>query len=200
MLHRLKQYQRELSAAAAYLALLLIVALIAPNFYSAANLRDLALGNAAVLLVALGMTLVILLGEIDISVGSQFAVLSIAAGTLAKTGLPLPLVFVVLLALGAVLGAVNGALVAWLRIPSIVVTLAAMVAWRDGLRWVTEGAWVQGLPASFQWFGLGQSAGQVLILAFALVVSAALHWIMKNVAAGRAVYAVGGHSSAARDV
>ena len=51
------------------------------------------------------------------------------------------------------LGAVNGALVAYARIPSIVVTLATMVALRDGLRWVTQGAWVQDLPADFQWLG-----------------------------------------------
>jgi rhamnose transport system permease protein len=192
------KYQRELSAAIAFAALLLVVLLVAPNFYSFGNLRDLALSNAAVLLIALGMTLVILLGEIDISVGSQFAVLSILAGTLAKAGLPLPLLFSVLLICGALLGAVNAALVAWLRIPSIVVTLAAMVAWRDGLRWVTEGAWVQGLPASFQWFGLGQAAGQAVILVLALALSLGLHWMLQNVAAGRAVYAVGSDAEAAR--
>ena len=55
---------------------------------------------------------------------------------------------------GAALGALNGALVAYARMPSIVVTLATMVALRDGLRWATEGAWVQDLPPAFQWFGL----------------------------------------------
>ena len=52
----------------------------------------------------------------------------------------------------------NGALVAYVRIPSIVVTLATMVALRDGLRWATDGAWVQDLPATFQWLGLTQAA------------------------------------------
>ena len=61
----------------------------APSFFAAGNLRDLALNNAPVLLVALGMTLVILVGEIDISVGSQFAVCSVAAGVLAKAGVPI---------------------------------------------------------------------------------------------------------------
>ena len=75
------KYQRELSAALAYAALLLVVLIVAPSFYSLSNLRDLAVSNAPVLLVALGMTLVILLGEIDISVGSQFAVLSILTGS-----------------------------------------------------------------------------------------------------------------------
>lgn len=194
----LTKYQRELSAALAFAALLLVVLLVAPSFYSFGNLRDLAVSNAAVLIIALGMTLVILLGEIDISVGSQFAALSVVAGLLAKTSLPLPFVAIVVLLIGWMLGALNGALVAWVRIPSIVVTLALMVIWRDVLRWSTDGAWVQGLPASFQWFGLGQAAGQALIVIIALSLAFALHWLMRNVAAGRAVYATGSDAEAAR--
>jgi rhamnose transport system permease protein len=198
MSKKLNQYQRELSAALAYAALLLVVLIVAPSFYSFGNLRDLAVSNAATLIVALGMTLVILLGEIDISVGSQFAVLSVVAGLLAKTGLPLPLVALVVLLIGWALGALNGALIAWVRIPSSVFTLALMVIWRDVLRWSTDGAWVQGLPASFQWFGVGQSAGQAVIVALALLLAFALHWLMRNVAAGRAVYATGSDAEAAR--
>src|SRR5437870_972568 len=97
----LQKYQRELAVAVAYLVLLGLVAIVSPTFFSLGNVRDLALSNAAVLLVAVGMTLVILAGQIDISVGSQVAVCSVAAGLLAKAGLPLPLLFIVLLAFGA---------------------------------------------------------------------------------------------------
>ncbi len=85
------------------------------------------------------MTLVILVGEIDISVGSQFAVCSVAAGLLAKEGLPIPLLLPCVLLIGALMGALNGVLVGWLELPSIIVTLAMLVAWRDALRWVTQG-------------------------------------------------------------
>src|ERR1044071_6237308 len=84
---KISRYKREVSAALAYVALLLAVGAAAPTFFGAGNLRDLALNNAPVLLVAVGMTLVILVGEIDISVGSQFAVCSVAAGWLAKEGI-----------------------------------------------------------------------------------------------------------------
>jgi len=70
---KLGRYKRELSAAMAYAALLVLIGIVSPSFFSAGNLRDLALNNAPVLLVAVGMTLVILVGEIDISVVSQFA-------------------------------------------------------------------------------------------------------------------------------
>jgi len=192
----------EASAAIAYVALLAVVAVAAPGFYSFANLRDLAIGNAPALIVAVGMTMVILTRQIDISVGSQFAVCSVAAGLIAKmtakAGMPIIAVFVAVALIGCVFGAINGALVARLNIPSIVATLAVMVAMRDGLRWATEGAWVQGLPREFQWFGLGQSVGQVVIVVAAIAVSAAFAWGLKNLAAGRAVYAVGSDAEAAR--
>lgn len=182
----------------AYAVLLVIVAVAAPSFYSAANLRDLILSNAPVLVAAIGATLVIIAGEIDISIGAQFAIASVAAGVLAKTGLPMPLVALGVSLLGGLMGTINGALIAGLRIPSIVVTLATMVALRDSLRWVTEGAWVQNLPANFQWFGLGQSGGQLLVVLNALTIWAVFGWGLKNLAAGRAVHATGSDEEAAR--
>jgi len=177
---------------------LILVSIAAPSFLQTANLRDLAMNNAAVLIVAVGMTLVILAGEIDISVGSQFAVCTYLAGALAKLGIPSLLLLVLVVLAGALMGSVGGWFVARLKMPSIVVTLALMVAWRDGLRWITEGTWVQDLPKNFQWFGLGQTAGQLIVLAVALVVLVAIGWIMRNVAAGRAIYAVGSDAEAAR--
>jgi rhamnose transport system permease protein len=194
----LGRYKRELAAAAAFVALLVVVGVGAPSFYSAANLRDLALNNAPVLLVAIGMTLVILSGEIDISIGSQFAVCSVIAGWLAETGVPVVLLLPCLLVIGAMMGAINGLLVGKLRLPSIIVTLAMLTAWRDGLRWVTQGAWVQDLPANFQWFGLGQVLGQWLIVLIALIALASFGWMLRNLGMGRAVYAVGSDAEAAR--
>jgi rhamnose transport system permease protein len=195
---KLGNYKRELSAAMAYVLLLGLVAVIAPSFFSAANLRDLAVNNAPVLLVAIGMTMVILVGDIDISVGSQFAVCSIGAGWLAKSGVPIPLLLPGIILMGAAMGALNGTLVGKLRLPSIIVTLAMLVTWRDALRWVTQGAWVQDLPANFQWFGRGQALGQWLIVAVALAMLIAFGWILYNLGAGRGIYAVGSDAEAAR--
>ena len=195
---RIEKYKREISAAAALGAVLVAVAIIAPSFFSPGNLRDLIINNVPIMLVAIGMTLVILVGQIDISVGSQFAVCSVAAGVLAKTGLPMPLVFAAVMLTGAVMGALNGTLVGWLRLPSIIVTLAMLVMWRDALRWSTEGAWVQGLPENFQWFGLGQSNGEILIVLVSLLLFSAFAWSLRNLVLGRIVYAVGSDADAAR--
>jgi len=195
---KLGNYKREMSAALAFAALLGLTGFIAPSFFSATNLRDLALNNAPVLLVAVGMTLVILVGEIDISVGSQFAVCSVAAGWLAKSGISIVLLLPCVLLFGAALGSCNGLLVGRLRLPSIIVTLAMLTAWRDGLRWGTQGAWVENLPANFQWFGLGQASGQWLIVIVALLTLVGFSWLLRNLGAGRAIYAVGSDAEAAR--
>lgn len=195
---QLSRYKRELSCAAAFTLLLLVLAVVSSSFFSLANLQDLALNNAATLIVAIGMTAVIIAGEIDISIGSQFAVCSIGLGWLAKAGTPVPLLLPCAIAMGALLGAANGHLVGALRLPSIIVTLAMMVILRDGLRWMTEGAWVQNLPADFQWWGFGQGKGKWLIIAVVLFVFAVFAWVMRNLGAGRAIYAVGSDAEAAR--
>jgi rhamnose transport system permease protein len=192
------QYKREISAAIAFAILLIVVGIVSPSFFSVGNLSDLIVNNAPVLLIAIGMTLVILLGEIDISVGSQFAVISVLAGMLAKTGLPIPLLFVAVLLIGMLMGAINGVLIGWFKLPSIIVTLAMLVAWRDGLRWATEGAWVQNLPTNFQWFGFGQTGGQILIVTIPLVIFVVFAWVLRNLNIGRAIYAVGSDAEAAR--
>jgi rhamnose transport system permease protein len=189
--------KREAPPALAFALLLVLVAIAAPSFFSGANLRDLAVNNAPVLIVALGMTLVILVGEIDISIGSQFAVCSVAAGWLAKAGVPIAMLPPLVIGIGAAMGAVNGLLVGRLGLPSIIVTLAMLVTWRDALRWRTEGAWVQGLPASFQWLGLEPGHAAWLIVLVALAVLAGMAWALRNLRLGRAVYAVGSDKEAA---
>ena len=194
----LTHHRRELSLVLATLALSAVLALIAPGFFSSGNLRDLLMANMPVLIVALGMTLVILTGQIDISVGSQFAICSVAAGVFAKLGLPTPAAGAAACLVGALMGSLNGALVAWARIPSIVVTLAVMVALRDGLRWITQGAWVQDLPPSFQWFGASAAASELITIAAVVVLLALASWGLRHLAAGRAVYATGSNENAAR--
>src|SRR5436309_637489 len=104
---------REIAVAGAIVILCAALAAIAPGYFSPRNLMDLFLANAPVLIVAMGMTVVILTGEIDISVGSAFAIASVTAGLAAKSGMPV--VLAACLA-GALLGSINGTLVAYLRV------------------------------------------------------------------------------------
>jgi len=190
--------QRAIAIGIFWAALLIVLGVRAPGFFEIGNIRDMAVTNAPALIVAIGMTLVIIAGEIDVSVGSQFAVASVIAGVLAKSGLPLIATAGLTALAGAFFGSVNGALVTWLGVPSIVATLAAMAFWRELLRWITQGAWVQGLPATFQWMGMSQAGGEFAILASAVVLFGVFVWSMRKVQAGRAVYAVGSQRESAR--
>src|ERR1700690_2308367 len=161
----LKKYFRELSVAFALGVLLLALAVFAPSFYQPPPVLSLATHEAPTLVVACGMALVIICRQIDISVGSMFAVCSVCAGLLATMHWPLALV----IAASVIIGAFNGVLIAGLGLPSIVVTLATMVTWREGLRWLRQGEFVN-LPDGTQWFGLSQTSGQWTLVIIALVI------------------------------
>jgi rhamnose transport system permease protein len=193
-----KTHRREVAVACAIAALATVLAVAAPGYFSAGNLNDVFLANLPVLLVALGMTLVIVSGEIDISVGSVFAICGVTAGILAKSDVPVWVACLAACLAGAALGSLNGALVAYAGIPSIVVTLATMVALRDGLRWATDGAWVQDLPRGFQWLGLSQTTFPIAAAGVTFVLTAAFAWGLRHLAAGRAFYATGSNPAAAR--
>jgi len=192
------KHLRELSVLAAYLAALAALAIFAPRFFETKPLVDFAVRNASVLVAAVGMTLIILARQIDISIGSQASVCAVVAGLLAQFGLPMPLVGLGTLLTGAALGAINGVLVATLGLPSIVVTLATLVILRESLRYLREGSFVRGLPSNFQWFGLGQTTGQWVVVGIAVMVFVGFAWAMRYLSAGRAIYATGSDSEAAR--
>jgi len=193
----MKRFFRELSVLGALAAVLVGMAIFAPAFFSPQPLLSLLTREAPTLVVACGMACVIITRKIDISVGSMFSVCSVCAGLLAARGWPLLLVLPASVALGALLGAVNGLLVAGLRLPSIVVTLATMVTLRQGLNLVRQGEFVN-LPDRIQWFGLSQMAGQLVLVGASVVFLVALALAMRHVAAGRFVYAVGTDAEAAR--
>jgi len=192
-----KRHFQEISVAATLVVLLLALAVFAPDFYQPQPLLSLATREAPSLIVACGMALIVIGRQIDISIGSQFSVCSVSAALLVARGWPMALVVPGSCAIGALLGAVNGALVAGLRLPSIVVTLATMVTLRQGLNLVQQGVFVN-LPDGVQWFGLSQIAGQGTLVIAALLVMVACALAMRYLAAGRYVYAVGSDAEAAR--
>jgi rhamnose transport system permease protein len=191
------RYLRELSVAGVLVVLLVALAILAPNFYQPQPLLSLATREAPTLVVACGMALVILSRQIDISVGSQFSVIGVSAGVLAAMNWPLALVVPAAIGMGALLGALNGWLIAGLRLPSIVVTLAMMVTLRQGLNMVRQGQFVN-LPDGLQWFGLSQVAGQWTLVALAVLLLALLGLGLRHLSLGRCVYAIGSDAEAAR--
>lgn len=149
----LNRYRREISVLAAYLLLLLVMAKYAPSFFASQQILVLLVSISPMLIVAVGMTIVIIARQIDISVGSQFSLCGVIAGLLAKSGCPMPLVAVLTVMLGMGLGMVNGFLVAGWGLPPIVITLAMMAIIRQTLNWWREGEFVLGCPPGFNGWG-----------------------------------------------
>jgi rhamnose transport system permease protein len=189
---------RELSVGVAFVAVLGLLAVVAPTFFRPEHLKDKLVANAPVLIAAVGMTLVMLSRQIDISIGSQFSVCGIVAALLAENDCSLFVVVAGSVACGAAMGLVNGFFVACLKLPAIVVTLATMVIWREALRWGREGEFVRNLQDKLQWFGNGQTFGQWTIVAVAGLVLIVAAWCLWSTQVGRTVYAVGSNQEAAR--
>jgi rhamnose transport system permease protein len=193
----IRTYNREVGVAATIALLNLVLMIYARGYFSRENFADLFLANAPVLVISLGMLLVILAGQIDISVGSMFAVCSVVAGMAAKEGVSSTESGLAACLAGALCGAINGSLTAYLRVPSIVATLATMIVLRDGLRWMTQGSWVGDLPPGFQLLGLrpGEFAATMfgLVLVLLLMAAAGLRYLR----AGRAIFATGSSEDAA---
>ena len=192
-----ERHRRDLLVAGATVVLLICVAAFADGFFTTSNLRGVVLECAPLLVAAIGMTLVMLARHIDVSVGSQLAVGGMLAGALARSGVPMLLVAPAVIVAGAGMGALNGLLVTAFGLPSIVVTLTMMVTLRHGLHWATEETGLFGLPDDFQWLGLPVVAGPSLLVFVALLVFAAFAWGLRNLAIGRAVYAVGSSAGGA---
>ena len=184
----LVRYRREFSVAAAFGLVLLILAVFAPGYFRPDNLRIEAVKNAPVLVAAVGMTLVILCRQIDISIGSQVSIGAVVAGLLSRSGLPTLRVGDDTLA-GATMGAVNGLFVAMAGLPSVVVTLATLVIGRDAILYLREGA---SLASGFQWLDCSR------LRRLDLLVRRGRVGLVRYLAIGRALYATGSEPEAAR--
>ena len=199
LLRRLRRLlgSQELVLLLCIVVLLLVVGTINPRFLAERNLTSIFLGNAYIAVAAIGMSMVIISGNIDISVGSLIGVLATLSGSLAVAGYPIIVSWLAPLVAGALATALMGFLVAYLRIPSIVVTLGMLSILKGGLISVTGGAWITNLPDGY---ALAQTRplGIPAPIWFMVVLTLLAALWMRHSATGRAIYAVGGHAEAAR--
>jgi rhamnose transport system permease protein len=193
----MNRYFRELSVAGALAVLVVLLGVVSPQFFEPQPLLSRLTAQVPTLVVTIGITLVMLCRQIDISLGSQFGVCAVIAGNVLAGGTSLTLALPAAAAAGAVMGGLNGFLVAGLGLPSIVVTLATMVTWAEVLRLLQQGRFIN-LPAGVQWLGFSQATGQCVLLGFSLLLLAAVAWLLKNSSGGRHLYAVGSDAEAAR--
>lgn len=189
-------YGQEIVVLGAIIALFVVVSIVNPRFLSANNLTTIFAGNAYIAVAAIGMSMVIITGNIDVSVGALIGVLATISGTLAVSGYPVWVAWFFPVLVGMAIMGFQGVLVAYARIPSIVVTLGALSILRGGLISVTGGTWISDLPPEFL---LAQK--RILGLPMPLIVMVVLTVLaflwMRYSAFGRSLYAIGGNPEAA---
>lgn len=180
------------------LLIIIVFSIIAPNFMSEANLMNIARQASINIVLAAGMTFVILTGGIDLSVGSILGVTAVV--TLVSSLQPELAGFSIAIALfaGLAMGIFNGALVAYAGLPPFIVTLGTYTALRGMAYLVADGTTVINSDINFAWIGNGYlgSVPWLVIIAFAVI---ALCWfILRRTTLGIHIYAVGGNLQAAR--
>lgn len=193
----LSGYGQEIVVLLSIVALFVVVGAINPRFLSDTNINSIFAGNAYIAIAAIGMSMVIMAGHIDVSVGALIGVIATIAGTLAVKGYPIWMAWSVPILFAIVVNAGVGTLVAYTRIPSIVVTLGMLSILKGGLISATQGEWITNMPAEFMIaqmrpFGIPSAVWFMV----ALTIIAAL--FLRYTDFGRAIYAVGGNMEAAR--
>jgi rhamnose transport system permease protein len=193
---------RELGIIAVLALLIGVTGILEPRFLDAGSLRNLALNASIFAILAVGQTLVIITRNVDLSVGSVLGLTAFMAGDLLSKnpGLPLPLVFVLGMALGGACGLLNGVLTTWGRVPALVVTLGTLYAFR-GLAFLwTDGRQVNAetLPDAFLNLGTDSVLGIPYLVLIALVVVLVVGQWLRDYRAGRELYAIGSNPDGAR--
>ena len=178
--------------------LILALSLLSPYFLSPSNLLNVLRQVSINAILALGMTVVILKGGIDLSVGSLLALAGALAAGFAVSGLPPALAMGLGIGIAVALGILQGLLVAYAGLPPFIVTLAGLTAFRGLTLVYTDGRPITGLPDSFLFLGNGTLLGipvpVVAMLSFLLLTQL----LLQNTALGRYLYAIGGNEEAAR--
>jgi ribose/xylose/arabinose/galactoside ABC-type transport system permease subunit len=179
-------------------ALCLLLWAATPHFLTVSNLLNVLEQTSINAIVAVGMTLVIISGGIDLSVGSVLAVSGIALARALEAGLPAPVAIGVALIVGSSAGLINGLLVTYGRLPPFIATLGMMSVARGAALMLAEGRPISGFGEGFR----ALATSRVLMIPSPVIITALIyilaHFVLSRTVFGRATYAIGGNEEAAR--
>jgi ribose transport system permease protein len=178
------------------IALFIFLSIVSPSFLTATNLSSVARQTAVINIMALGMTVVIISGGIDLSVGSILALAGLL-GAMAMHSYPVAAGVVAGLAAGTLCGLANGLMITTLRVSPFIVTLGTMGIYRGLALIISKGLPVQQIPDSFSFLAEGNLLGVPFVLWILLVCAAATHVILQHTRLGRYAFSIGSNPEAA---
>jgi ribose transport system permease protein len=197
-LHWLGRYSDKIGPVATLALLLAVFALLTPRFWTVGNLKGIGYQTASIAMVAIGETIVIISGGIDLSVGKLAVLCSVVTALLLAGDYPIPSSMALGALAGGAVGWLSGAIVALAQMPSFVVTLGMMGICYGAALLLAGGETVAGLPTVFTELGYAEAGGVPLSAWVMLVAAALMHVILTRTKLGRWTYALGGNAQAAR--
>lgn len=192
---------RELAIVVAILLVFVVTYFKNSSFASTASIQQMLSGPSIIMLLAVGETLVIITRNVDLSVGSVLGLSAYLVGDLFVhfPGMPVPLALLMGLLIGLVCGVVNGVIVAYARVPALVVTLGMLYIIRGVDALVVNGVQIQpsAIPQSFVNLGAGAVLGIPYLFIIAVVVVVIVGYVMRTFRPARDLYAIGSNPDAA---
>lgn len=188
---------KETGIFAVLIILSVLIQINNPIFFTFNNIMDILRNTSYTLIIAIGMTFVLIAKGLDLSVGSLLAFCGLIAALCMQHGLPIIISILLGLAAGAVFGCINAFCIVKLKIPAMIATLGAMYMARGLVLVITKGQSVYPLPEAFTAFGKGNVLNIPNIVILALILSIAAHFILTHTTYGRKVYAIGGNPETA---
>ena len=179
------------------IALLVALVIATPHFFTPVNLASVARQTAVINILALGMTLVIVTGGIDLSVGSTLALAGLIGTGVIKSGQPVLAGVAAGLAAGLLCGLFNGLVITRFRISAFIVTLGTLEAFRGLTLVISNGLPVHGITDSFSFLGDGNLLGIPFSLWVLALCAALMHLVLEHTRLGRYAFAIGSNSAAA---
>jgi simple sugar transport system permease protein len=178
--------------------LILIFGVLNPFFITTSNLQNILVQATVLGLLGLAQSLVLLVGEIDLSIGAVTGISS-ALGALAiqHLGLPVAVGVVLGVAVATMIGFINGLCVTRLKMVSLIESLGMMITLQGGLLAITQGSTITDLPDSYNWIGQSTVGGWPLMPLVLLVAFVAMGFMLRRTVLGRSLYATGGNAAAA---
>ena len=192
---------REAGITVFILILVAAVTLRNPAFLTADNFQDILLNISILAIVALGQTMVIITHGIDLSVSSIIGLVAMMVAFVVKQNqdVSIPLILLLGMALGAVLGSFNGLIITYGKVPPIIATLGTLSIYRGLVFYYSQGTWINSfeLPKSFKLLSKGTPLGLPNMVIVAILVAVIVYYFLNYTRTGREIYAVGSNPDAA---
>jgi len=180
------------------IGLSLIIGSISPVFFTFQNFINIIVSISVITIIGVGMTMVILLGGIDVSVGSIFALTAVITGDILAKGGPVIVPIIIGILVGLAFGLWNGFFTAKVKIPALIVTLAGLSIGRGIVLIYTRGQTTYGFPESFLRIGQSRLLGVPIIVYITIIITIIAIFVLNRTSFGRSIYAIGNNSTAAR--